>query len=248
MSLVSVGARPARLLYYQLLARFDLRVKYRAFSRKRTEDFDAFLRKRVDNPAKAKVLEWLAHEPTLGPEFSLLDIGCGPGVFARMILSHPTLASRVRYEGLDQSANALDYLKQHAPQAHTHHRDVLARGLPDRRYDVIAINQVVEHMPSYKEVVATALRHKPKVFVLTTFAALPDTDHDRRLWEPDRACYMNTYSAGKLHQFLRQQTNAEIWVYDNGVQRFDRFWFPRKALMAWYVRLSAGQQRGTDDE
>jgi hypothetical protein len=96
---------------------------------------------------------------------------------------------------------------------------------------------VIEHLPNYREVILAAINTGPKVFILTTFGVIPGLKRDRRLWNKKSKCYMNSYSFSSLYEFLRSQTN-DLRLADLGTQEFDRFWFPNKSLLLFYLRLS----------
>jgi SAM-dependent methyltransferase len=205
-------------------------------------DLDRFVAKRLEDPRPTKVqaIEWLAVEPLLAPEFSLLDLGCGPGVFARMVHASP-LGERVRYTGLDQSEQALEHARRTLPSSYTFVRsDALREGLPEGQFDVIVINEVVEHTPHYKEMIGLALARRPKVLVITTFAVLPGESKDRFLWHSGYACYMNNYSFGRFHEYLRRQAaGVPIKIADFGTKADSSMDFPSKALLLFYLPLGA---------
>lgn len=202
-----------------------------------TEKLDDAVKRQGDHPAKVLALDWLTREPALPERFSLLDVGCGPGVLAGMIQRHPSLSGRISYTGIDQSDSALERCRA------TYKGDfqflkvnLQADPLPDR-YDVVTINEVIEHLPHYREVIDLALGLRPKVFILTTFGAIPGLRRDRVRWNQRHQSYMNSYSFEKLYEFLRARTD-QLWVGDLGTQDFERYWFPRKTILVFYLRLS----------
>jgi SAM-dependent methyltransferase len=191
------------------------------------------------NPTKRAALAWLLADPGLPQRFSLLDVGCGPGGMARLLLDGgEEVARRISYTGLDQSAEAIAFCRQEYPSHLTFvHRDVLADGLPEGPYDVVAMNEILEHLPDYRPLLDRVAARKPRVLVLTTFGVIPGLARDRRLWRPDMLCYMNSYAFGPFYARLRSRTSGAIRVADFGIQTFDRFWFPRKAGLLFYVQL-----------
>lgn len=208
------------------------RVRYTGWS----GDLDAFVERRLrePRPTKVRTLEWLAAEPLLGPSFSLLDVGCGPGVFAQM-LRRSALSERVRYTGVDQSEVALAHAQKTLGSGYRFvQADVLNEGLPSGSFDVIVINEVVEHMPDYRHLLSAALEKQPKVLVVTTFAVLPEQSKDRVLWNARYSCYMNTYSFNAFHLFLRE-SGRPIQILDLGSEADETVEFPRKALILFYM-------------
>jgi len=229
-----VFSRYPALLY----KKFPKKVLYRSFSRKSDEAFDDFINLRIGNPAKKQALDWLANDDSLNSTFSLLDLGCGPGVIPHMILKDPNLNDRVVYTGVDVSENALRYCRSKLPENYIlTRRDLMNDGLPDGRFDVIMINGVLEHLPFYEELIISVLEKRPKILVLSTFAVLHDQKRDRILWHPEKQCYMNSYSYERFFRYLRNQVECPLLVCEFDRQNYDRYWFPRKELMLWYLRL-----------
>ncbi len=216
------------------------KVKYKGFSKQDEETFDVFVNKHLDHPAKRQALSWLATDTLLDGGFSLLDVGCGPGVLPHMILCDPLLRDRITYVGVDQSKNAIQYCKNKLPKEYTAIcQDVLIDALPKGKFDVIMINEVIEHIPYYDQLISAAIAKRPKIFILTTFAAIPEYKRDRLLWRSDLKCYMNSYSFKKLFLYLRNKIACPILICDYGTTDFNRYWFPKKASVVWYIRLGA---------
>lgn len=211
-------------------------VRYRGFEAKPDEHYRNFVEKQIAHPVKRLTLDWLAADDRLPERFSLLDVGCGPGAMARLIEDHPALRERVAYVGLDQSYDALAYCARTFPPYRFVQRDVLRDGVPEEPFDVIMLNEVIEHLPDYREILKTLVDARPRIFVLSTFAVLPELDRDRRLWRPDAACYMNSYALHRLYAYLRGIAPGTLRVADFGMERFDRYWFPRKTRMVWYLQ------------
>lgn len=216
---------------------FNKQVRYLGWDRT-TEVLDDAVKRYGDHPTKALTLDWLAREPDLPEKVSLLDIGCGPGVLAGMIERHPALRARVAYTGVDQSEAALQYCRAHFPKDYQFLNVNLQREQPPGRYDVAMIHEVVEHLPNYRDIIEAALALGPRIFVLTTFGAIPGLRRDRIRWNQQHQCYMNSYSFEKLYEYLRGKT-SQVWMADLGTQEFSRYWFPRKSLLAFYLKLDA---------
>ena len=100
------------------------------------------------------------------------------------------------------------------------------------------MNEVVEHIDGYEKIISMAIDKNPKIIVLNTFAVLPELDRDRLLWLRGSQCFMNSYSFSKFFCYLREKTKAPIQIFDFGTELFNRYWFPRKALIGWYIGLS----------
>lgn len=212
-------------------------VRYRGFDARDDAYYQKFVKSQIDHPVKHQTLDWLHADETLPDTFSILDIGCGPGAMARLIETDKNLKERVRYTGLDQSDGALSYCKKKYPTHEFMKRDVLTDGLPEKPFDVIMLNEVIEHIPGYTDIIDQILARRPRIFILSTFAAIPERERDRRLWRPDTACYMNTYAFNKLHKYLRNAANGDLRIADFGPETYDRYWFPEKARILWYFRI-----------
>lgn len=234
-----------RWLRYGIPARLGAApVRYKDFSSKDSNQFDEYVRVRCKHPSKQVVLDWLEAEASLGPQFSLLDIGCGPGVFAHMIREHPALGGRVSYTGVDQSENAIGYCRERFDgKAAFLCRDVLRDGLPEGPFDVIVSHEVVEHLPHYRALVAMSMAKTPKVFALSCFAVDPARRWNRIRWLPRTACYMNYYAFGQIHADIRRLAGgrpllmADLGSFEDG----NNTWFPTKTHTVFYVRLAAGK-------
>jgi ubiquinone/menaquinone biosynthesis C-methylase UbiE len=217
-------------------------VRYRYFSMLSTGDFDQYVGERTKTPTKLCALDWLSKERLLNNTLTLLDIGCGPGVMARMIANHPTLKDRVVYTGIDQSESALSYARKISPQRYQFiQRDVLGEGVPEQYHDVIMLNEIVEHMPGYEAIIDMSVVKKPKVLILTAFAIEPSERQDRIRWNSENECYMNYYAFQRVHQKLRGiAANRPLYIADFGTSESSANpWFPRKTHTVFYLPLAA---------
>lgn len=61
----------------------------------------------------AQIVAWLVDALNLKPGDSLLDLGCGPGLYARQFA-----ARGIRVTGVDLSANSIAYARAHDPASH----------------------------------------------------------------------------------------------------------------------------------
>lgn len=212
-------------------------VRYSGFEQKDMSGFDEFVARQVNNPAKNKALELLSEDELLAGKFSMIDIGCGPGSVAQIIMNSEALVNRITYTGVDVSANAINYVQgKIPPHFDARQSDVLANGIPEGDFDVIMINEMLEHIPTYEGLVAEAIARKPKVLAITTFAVLFNRKRDRRLWNQKFQCYMNSYAMEKFYNFLRSRMDCPIMIHDYESLVENRMWFPRKQLLLWYMR------------
>jgi SAM-dependent methyltransferase len=75
-------------------------------------------------------------------EFSVLDLGCGPGL-ALPFLDERFGARMHDYLGVDISPALLEVARQKWPGRRFEQRDIIANPLPSRSYDFVAINGVL---------------------------------------------------------------------------------------------------------
>lgn len=213
---------------------FDKKVKYTGFD---TKDLDEFVSVRLEKPipTKMQAIEWLDNASGLPEQFSLLDIGCGPGVFGQLI-NRSELKNRVRYFGVDQSERALEYAKSKLPNGIFYIRDIAKEGLPDGEFDVITIHEVLEHAsPDYKKIIDSMIEKKPKVIAISTFACLPEQNKDNIIWDKKHKCYKNTYSYVEFYNHLRERIKQPIKTADFGSRSYDSKDFPHKADILFFI-------------
>ena len=211
------------------------RVRYMAFQAADDAHYARFVAGQRNNHAQNLAIEWLEQDSLLPEKFSLLDIGCGPGAFLSLIRDRAGLAKRIDYTGVDQAEGAVRYAER-TWGARFLHRDVLADGLPEGAFDVISVNEVIEHIADYRPLLSAIAQRNPKVLILGTFAVIPEYERDRRLWRPDLQCYMNSYALAPLFRFMHETLGGEIRTVDFGTHDHDRYWFPKKTQMLWYRR------------
>ncbi len=215
----------------------DRNTEYTAFQAAPDSRYDKFIKSQIKSPAKKLLLEWLRNDDQLSQDsFSILDIGCGPGALMHMLQEDPELKGRAKYTGLDQAKGTIQYGAKVYTEGEFVQRDVITDGLPDEQFDVIAINEVVEHISGYEELLEAVKSHNPKIIILCTFAALPERKKDRRLWRPDTKCYMNSYALEPLLNFFHRVIGGEIRMANFGSYQTGRYWFPTKAEILWYCR------------
>lgn len=216
-------------------------IEYRLFRGRSDTSFLRWIEKRRNHPTKKLLLDWLAAEPLLPQTFSLLDVGCGPGNLAQMLLDHKALRDRVDYTGVDQSEDACAFASRTFKQFKFVTKDVVKDGLPEGPWDVISINEVVEHIPAAEPLLDAAAALKPKILTLTGFAIVPGIAGHVTKWDPEEACFKNSYSFHLIHEHLcklaerRPFLTAQLAYKAKEGER----WFPVKCLTLFYVRLAA---------
>ena len=103
------------------------------------------------------MLHWLARSraalvpPATRPGALLVDIGCGAGLLA------PHLAGKgYRHVGVDLTRSALDQAATHGVRPL--HADAMAVPLADGCADVVAVGELLEHVPDWRVALAEACR------------------------------------------------------------------------------------------
>lgn len=89
-------------------------------------------------PLHAHVLDATGTEPGT----TLLDLGCGRGVFARAAAERGALVT-----GIDADASAVDAAAREAPEGSFRVGDAAHTGDPDHAYDVVVAVQLLTHVP-----------------------------------------------------------------------------------------------------
>ncbi|MER5184705.1 class I SAM-dependent methyltransferase [Streptomyces sp. NPDC002896] len=95
------------------------------------------------------------------PGDRVLDVGCGPGHFARRLAE--VVGPRGEVVGVDPSQPMIDYARSHAGKAPNCHFEVAAAqalGLPDAAFAVVTSTFVVHHIPPEKRATALEQMHR----------------------------------------------------------------------------------------
>lgn len=120
--------------------------------------------------------------PHLSPEFSLLDVGCGPGTItadlARLLVDGAVI-------GVDRSPDVVAQAREAYPASERANLsfdigDVYHLGFPDENFDVVYSHQVLQHLQSPVE----ALREMRRVLKPDGHVAVRDADYGGFIWAP----------------------------------------------------------------
>lgn len=240
---------------FELTARMNMirgqRVNYRQWAQ-RAEQSPEQLRKYLGgtNLAKEQTVQWLVTEKLTQNPFSLLEVGCGPGVMRAVLDRHPLLARNVNYTGIDQSEAAIKFASQEfAGRGSFSIVDIQHDDLPAGPFDVVTINAVVEHISGYENIVNKCLALKPKIFILTTFAVTHRIAKNRLRWNPSAACFMNTYPFNDVFNHIRNQAAGPMFVssFGPGAHNPEDYWFPYRGGSLFYCRLQTDDLMMTID-
>lgn len=155
---------------------------------------------------------------------SVLDVGCGPGHNHEYFKNHDP---SITYRGLDYASRFIRANKVKYPEADFAIGDVQDFPEPDKSWDVVIMQDVLEHTNGYATPVAEALRVARKR-IIVTFWRLQETEghinddgdngygahYDRHEWED----YLDSLNVHWLHhQFLDQHTppkQRDFYVID----------------------------------
>ena len=192
------------------------------------------------------MLHWLARSraalvpPAARPGALLVDIGCGAGLLA------PHLAGKgYRHVGLDLTRSALDQAAAHGVLPL--HADATAVPLADGCADVVAVGELLEHVPDWRVAVAEACRllRPGGTLVLDTlnatwqsrlvavrlaelFHGVPRGIHDPRLFVDDAA-------------LVRECARHGVSLRVRGIRP------AVSGLAGWLLRRAAGRSRADAD-
>lgn len=154
---------------------------------------------------------------------SVLDVGCGPGWnFDHFMTYGPS----VSYKGLDYSKRFIKIANERIePLRAFEVGDVRAFGEPDKSWDVVLLQDVLEHTNGYEIPLREALRVARKR-ILVTFWRLTDNDdphinedggdtygaaYDKREWEK----HLDSLDLFWIHDELpRQNDKHDIYIID----------------------------------
>ncbi|MFH1060781.1 MAG: class I SAM-dependent methyltransferase [Pseudomonadota bacterium] len=226
-------------------------VKYQQWAQ-RSEQSNEELRKYLGgtNLAKEQTVQWLMAEKLVQEPFSLLDVGCGPGVMRAVLNRHPLLGRNVIYTGIDQSEAAFKFASEEFAGKGTFKIvDIQHDPLPQGPFDVVTINAVVEHISGYEAIIDKCLALKPKIFILTTFAVTHRLAKSRLRWNPGAVCFMNTYPFSAVFNHIRNQVAGPIFVanFGPGTHKPADYWFPYRGGTLFYCRMQADDLMMTVD-
>jgi ubiquinone/menaquinone biosynthesis C-methylase UbiE len=141
------------------------------------------LEQRGRDAQQRKMRETFLDDVPFGTNAKVLELGCGTGVFTRLVAQRPAVDSVV---GVDPAPSLLDRAVELASGAAIQFKQADARSLPfgDATFDVVIADSVLVHIPSAESAVREAFRVLSSQGVLaafegdyaTTTVALGDND------------------------------------------------------------------------
>lgn len=121
-----------------------------------------------NTPLRMKIASYLK------PEEWVLDVGCGPGWNCDTFLeSGPS----VYYRGLDYSERFVRVANQRTGMAVFREGDVREISEPDKSFDVVILQDVLEHTNGYEEPLKEALRVSRRLVIVTFWHLTENDDH-----------------------------------------------------------------------
>jgi SAM-dependent methyltransferase len=82
---------------------------------------------------REKIVRWIPHQADLKPGDSLLDLGCGPGLYCKAFAE-----LGLKVTGMDMSENSLNYAREHDSKSTYIHQNYLTLDL-ENQFDVVTL-------------------------------------------------------------------------------------------------------------
>lgn len=137
---------------------------------------------------------------------SLLDAGCGPGWNYEHFAEHGPILSD--YKGTDYSERMIRGCKMKYPEGNFEVQDARDIKEKDNSWDVVLLQDIVEHTNGYEKPIEEALRVAKKR-VIVTFWHL--TENDDHINDDGKDGYGAWYSRPKLEKYL--DTLGYTWMH-----------------------------------
>lgn len=154
---------------------------------------------------------------------SVLDVGCGPGHNYEHFRDN---GPEITYKGKDYSPRFIRACKNKFPEADFEVGDVRDFGEPDKSWDVVIMQDVLEHTNGYEKPMQEALR-VARNRIIVTFWHLMDKEEDNPVnddgndgwgaWysKPKWEKYLDSLDLHWLHSELpRQSDKHDVYVID----------------------------------
>lgn len=147
---------------------------------------------------------------------SVLDMGCGPGHNYQHFKEHgPSIA----YKGKDYASLFISACKKKFPEANFELGDVRGFKEPDKSWDVVIMQDVLEHTNGYEKPLSEALRVARKRIIIT-FWHLMDKEEDNPVNDDGDDGWGAWYSKPKWEKYL---DSLDLhWLHDR-IPRKDAF-------------------------
>lgn len=143
----------------------------------------------------------------LKPEEKVLDVGCGPGWNFDHFLEH---GPAVYYRGVDYSERFIRVASQRVGMNIFKVGDARKLEEPDASFDVVILQDCLEHTNGYERPVSEALR-VAKRRIIITFWRMSEGDTDT-INDDGNDGYGAAYSRSKWEKYL--DTLAYMWIHD----------------------------------
>lgn len=150
---------------------------------------------------------------------SVLDVGCGPGCnlgHARDIMGWDNFT----YKGVDISPKFIEACKRLFPDGSFEVQDAENLREPDDSFDVVILQDVLEHLPGYRKAIAEAVRVARKRVVICLWTPLYDREDN--IEDKGDGGYHSYYNKEKFMEFIsqfgtvttdEQHENRNHWYY-----------------------------------
>lgn len=167
-----------------------------------------------------KIVTWIAERLDLRVDMSLLDLGCGPGLYTRRFAE-----KGLQVTGIDYSRNSIDYARRHDSTTTYICQNYVAMDLPDQSFDAV-------------------------IMIYGDFCVLDDEERDsllaktRRMLKPDGA-FVFDVTKPQMHQYLENYRHWSVapsggfWKPDSYLVLEQGFAYPDDITVQQYVVIEA---------
>ncbi len=151
---------------------------------------------------------------------SVLDVGCGAGVNYEVLDS---LGLACDYIGIDSSEPSIESAKELYPKGDFRICNAydMADFFKSKKFDVVIVRAVLEHLPDFEEVMAQAIDISKRLAIFIFFLSpryLPFGIKKLNVYI-DPPFYTNVYSKQSIEYFLAMQDVKYSWYHDIGESR-----------------------------
>jgi Methyltransferase domain len=155
-----------------------------------------------------RFLDWLGNAEASSRFDSVLEVGCGRGVF------YPHFFSDRRYSGLEYSKRNTEWLTEKRQwQLHSFHNGDIASWRNEEKFDLVFSSGTIDNVPDMDAFLKGVVRNAKKKIYLTAYRGwFPDLENHLNTWSGDTGAYYNDISPKRVWQVLEEVGCANIQI------------------------------------